>query len=48
MKDKQAEIITKLSDRIAFPNMTDAREKELLNKLYDTIEEIVADVIKGL
>lgn len=48
MKSKQAEIIEKLSDRIVLPNMSAAREKELLNKLYDTIEEIVADVIKGL
>lgn len=48
MKSKQSEIIQTLSDKIALPNMSAMREKELLNKLYDTIEEIVGDILKAL
>lgn len=48
MKSKQTDIVVKISDKITLPNMSAIREKELLNKLYDTIEEIVSDVIKGL
>jgi hypothetical protein len=48
MKDKQALITTMISDKVALPNMTAIRERELLTKLYDTIEEIVGGVIDGL
>lgn len=48
MKDRQAQIIDKLSDRIALPNMSATRERELLTKLYDTLEEITGEVISAL
>jgi hypothetical protein len=48
MNEKQQEIIDKISDKIVFGKMTPKREKELLNNLYETIEEIVEDLLLEL
>ena len=48
MQNNQDKIIQLLSDKIALLNLSEAREKELLTVLYDTIEEIVGTTIEGL
>jgi uncharacterized coiled-coil protein SlyX len=48
LKNNQDKIIKTLSDKIVIPNLNEAREKELLIVLYNTIEEIVGTTIAGL
>lgn len=48
LKDNQQRVIKLITDKIVFPNMTPAKEKDMLNKLYDSVEETFKTIIDGI
>jgi hypothetical protein len=45
---EESKIVNMISDRISLPNISAAKERELIKKLYDTLEEVVNEVLKAI
>jgi len=45
IRDEQEIVIRLISEKVSLPNLSAVKERELITKLYDTLEEVVGEIL---
>lgn len=48
IQQEQSKITDLIASKVTLPNMSAAKERELITKLYDTFEEVISEVLNTI